>query len=158
MTYVKTDGEIVVQFPFTVGQLKAENPYVGFPRELPADVLAQYNVFAVSFEAAPVIDDRTQSRNPSAEPTRAVDGSWALGWVVTDKSPEEIAFYDDAKSKSIRLQRNRLLSETDWIVIMHTELGTNIPAVWELYRQALRDITSQGGFPYTVEWPTKPGE
>jgi len=39
---------------------------------------------------------------------------------------------------------------------MHTEKGTNIPAEWELYRQALRDITGQAGFPHQVEWPVKP--
>jgi len=48
------------------------------------------------------------------------------------------------------------LAETDWIVIMHTEKGTNIPAAWEIYRQSLRDITSQPGFPHTINWPTKP--
>ena len=73
------------------------------------------------------------------------------GFVRVPKSAEELA----AEARS---ERNRLLSETDWVVIMHTEQGTNIPAVWELYRQALRDITSQGEFPYTIEWPTKPGE
>jgi hypothetical protein len=154
MTYVKADGDIVVQFPFTTGQLKAENPHTGFPRELPADVLAQYNVFAVSLEAAPAIDDRTQSRNLADAPTRAVDGSWALGWVVTDKSPEELAAYDDAKGRSVRLQRNRLLAETDWMALSDNTMTPE----WASYRQALRDITSQGGFPYTIEWPTKPGE
>lgn len=36
------------------------------------------------------------------------------------------------------------------------ERNENIPAEWEVYRQALRDITAQTGFPFTVEWPAKP--
>jgi hypothetical protein len=55
-----------------------------------------------------------------------------------------------------RSLRNNLLVETDWIVIKSYERGQNIPAEWELYRQALRDITEQTGFPYEVTWPTKP--
>lgn len=56
----------------------------------------------------------------------------------------------------VRERRDTLLAECDWIVIKHTETGTNIPADWEIYRQALRDIPEQGGFPNSVTWPTKP--
>lgn len=56
----------------------------------------------------------------------------------------------------VRSKRNVLLQETDWIVIKSYERGQNIPAEWELYRQALRDITTQAGFPYSVVWPIKP--
>lgn len=63
----------------------------------------------------------------------------------------------DAEAASgVRQVRDRFLSECDWVVIMHTEKGTNIPAQWELYRQSLRDITAQEGFPHNVTWPTKP--
>lgn len=60
------------------------------------------------------------------------------------------------KATRVRSQRDALLQETDWIVIKSYERGEHIPAEWELYRQALRDITTQAGFPYEVTWPTKP--
>ena len=51
-----------------------------------------------------------------------------------------------------RQARNQLLSETDWCansdVIMSDDMTT--------YRQALRDITGQDGFPDNITWPTKP--
>ena len=62
----------------------------------------------------------------------------------------------DREAANIRSRRDGLLQETDWIVIKSYERGENIPAAWELYRQSLRDITSQAGFPYEVTWPTKP--
>jgi hypothetical protein len=62
----------------------------------------------------------------------------------------------DREAESIRSRRDSLLKDSDWVVIMHTEKGTNIPMEWEVYRQALRDITGQAGFPYEVTWPTKP--
>ena len=51
-----------------------------------------------------------------------------------------------------RKERNLLLAETDWCansdVIMSDDMTT--------YRQALRDITDQSGFPTNITWPTKP--
>lgn len=57
---------------------------------------------------------------------------------------------------TVRDQRDKLLSECDWIVIKAKETSTNVPAAWKTYRQALRDISSQEGFPNTITWPTKP--
>jgi len=54
-------------------------------------------------------------------------------------------------------QRQRLLEETDWTdtVSAQIRLGS-MYEVWQAYRQALRDITSQAGYPTAVEWPTRP--
>lgn len=59
-------------------------------------------------------------------------------------------------AEQIRMQRDTLLAATDWVVVYHTEKGTNIPLEWEVYRQALRDIPEQEGFPGNVTWPAKP--
>ena len=52
----------------------------------------------------------------------------------------------------IRSQRNALLAETDWWAVSDrtmTQAETD-------YRQALRDVPAQAGFPDNVTWPTKP--
>ena len=59
-------------------------------------------------------------------------------------------------SESARNQRDRFLTETDWVVVKHNELGTPIPQEWLDYRQALRDIPDQTGFPEEIEWPQEP--
>jgi hypothetical protein len=56
----------------------------------------------------------------------------------------------------LRVERNQKLAETDWVVTMHKELGTNIPAAWKTYRQALRDITDSATSLDDVTWPEKP--
>jgi len=58
--------------------------------------------------------------------------------------------------KLLREVRNTKLAETDWVVTMHKELGTNIPAAWKTYRQALRDITDTYTSLDDVVWPEKP--
>ena len=54
----------------------------------------------------------------------------------------------------IRKERNRKLSETDWIVTKLYELGDRVPIEWKEYRQRLRDITTQDI--NNITWPTKP--
>jgi len=51
----------------------------------------------------------------------------------------------------IRSQRDSLLQQSDVYA-----LADKITDGWTTYRQALRDIPSQAGFPFSVTWPTKP--
>jgi len=85
------------------------------------------------------------------------NGAWNQMWIVADATAEEIANRHEQQSQLVRNRRNELLAESDWVVIFHTEKGTNIPLEWELYRQALRDITDHASFPYLQEadWPMK---
>jgi hypothetical protein len=58
--------------------------------------------------------------------------------------------------EQLRAERDRRLAETDWIITMHKEKGTNIPAAWKTYRQALRDLPANTEDPANPVWPTKP--
>ena len=62
----------------------------------------------------------------------------------------------EVAEKGVRAKRRALLTETDWVVPFYLERGLVVPQEWQGYRQALRDLTTQEGFPYSVEWPTKP--
>jgi len=59
-------------------------------------------------------------------------------------------------AKEARAKRDRLLADSDWVTIRATDTGTAVPTEWQTYRQALRDITEQTGFPENIEWPSKP--
>ena len=67
------------------------------------------------------------------------------------RNAEYAAGADDRASEEVRTKRDLLLAETDWHgmsdVTMSTEMAT--------YRQALRDISTQAGFPNEINWPTK---
>jgi len=101
-----------------------------------------------------------------------IDGKWytkyVLGPVFTDTTidgvtttaAEQEATYkatkDTEQAKSVRQTRDDKLAETDWRVIKAAETATTLNAAWATYRQALRDITSQSGFPWTITWPDAP--
>ena len=62
------------------------------------------------------------------------------------------------RTEALRVKRNQLLAETDWIVIKEREEGGSVSnfADWKTYRQALRDITNSATSLDDVTWPEKP--
>ena len=60
------------------------------------------------------------------------------------------------KLDMLRAERNKLLAQTDWEIVRHKELSTNIPTALKTYRQALRDITNTYSSLDDVVWPEKP--
>lgn len=73
---------------------------------------------------------------------------------IDELNADRTAFEQNDLPDLVRLERNKLLAETDYLALSDTTLSSDMAA----YRQALRDITSQSGFPTSVTWPTKPTE
>ena len=142
--FVKTKDGQLDRYPYTVGDLRRDNPRTSFPKNVPTDMLADYGVYPVVRAAVPQFDSLVQSLVAHAAPTEDA-GQWVLGYDVVQKT-------EDMAGDNIRRERNRLLSETDWMALSDNTMTPE----WASYRQALRDITSQEGFPYTIEWPTEP--
>lgn len=76
-------------------------------------------------------------------------------------TPEEEAEWDAIEAAwaagagdRARLDRNRLLTETDWSQTVDTPQP--IKDKYAAYRQALRDVPQQPGFPNNIQWPVKP--
>ena len=65
---------------------------------------------------------------------------------------EYAAGANDRAAAQVRKERDEKLSSTDWRASNDLTLSTE----WATYRQALRDIPSQAGFPNTITWPTEP--
>jgi hypothetical protein len=87
---------------------------------------------------------------------------------IVNKSEKPDWFYDyDYQTHSwvvnetklilqIMQQRNSLLIGSDWTQIPNGPLTIETQEQWAVYRQQLRDITSQSGYPFNVVWPTQP--
>lgn len=59
-------------------------------------------------------------------------------------------------AQSVRNYRDNLLSQCDWTQLPDSPLSATIKAEWATYRQALRDLPTQTGFPSNVTYPTQP--
>ena len=106
-----------------------------------------------------------------------VDGVWQTAWIekdmfepldVLDENGAEVTLTKEAQEAEyqagldrieemkVRKKRDLLLSNSDWVSVKAYENNTTTSFEWVTYRQALRDITEQDGFPYNVTWPEKP--
>ena len=151
--YVKATNGSVDQYPYTVAQLRRDNPNTSFPKRIPEATLASWNVYPVIKNDAPSYTERTQKIERESTPTLS-DDSWSIGWTVTNKTAEEIQEYDDDIARSNRAKRNNLLSETDIYGLSDMTMTSEMTT----YRQALRDITDHDNWPNLSDsdWPTKP--
>ena len=66
------------------------------------------------------------------------------------------AEYDTVLAASARQKRDRLIAATDYLVTPDYPISDDRLAKVKIYRQALRDIPEQAGFPRTITWPEKP--
>ena len=154
----RTTGEVKSQ-----GEWRSLNKNVSFPKVWTQDTLDALQLDPV-FEAPQPTAGQYQTvvRNGV---TQDAKGNWVQAWSVQDmfaddedstKAEKEAAYQatlDNAAANSVRDQRNRLLAESDWTQVLDAPIDQ---AAWATYRQALRDITAQEGFPHNVTWPTKP--
>ena len=100
-----------------------------------------------------------------------IEGKWytkyILGPVFTDTTDEdgvtttaadnEAAYKarkDAERATSVRATRDTKLAESDWTQARDVTLAND--ADWQTYRQALRDVPTQAGFPWSVTWPEQP--
>ena len=64
--------------------------------------------------------------------------------------------YDTVLAASARQKRDRLIAATDYLVTPDYPIESDRLAKVKIYRQALRDIPEQAGYPRTLTWPEKP--
>ena len=149
--YVKAINESIERFPFSIAELRASIPNVSLPRKITVEFLAGYNVFPVAVEEKPTTDRfsyTVQKQIPSYE-----NGSWVIKWDVLQKTEDQLAKDTERQKNEVREMRNDFLSNSDWTQISDAPVDKS---AWETYRQALRDVPTQVGFPWEVNWPTQP--
>jgi type VI protein secretion system component VasA len=153
--YVLTKDGSPVQFPYSVQQLFQDNPHTSFPLHPTEQTLTSYGVFPV-YEVEVQYDTYTQEATVTSCAFNAMTDRWETVYTIRDLTAEELQEGEAIQASSIRAERDRLLLETDWVIVKSMETSAPVPAEWLSYRRALRDITLQEGFPPSVTWPVKP--
>jgi hypothetical protein len=82
-----------------------------------------------------------------------IDGQWFTKWKIVDFDDAVKAVVDEQQAKSVRTTRDEKLKDSDWTQVADAPVDKT---VWATYRQELRDLTKQSGFPWEVTWPTQP--
>lgn len=108
------------------------------------------------YEMVEVLEDRYRV-NGSAELPFTVIGEGTVDDVVEGDfpAPSNIPTEEQTadQAQAIRDQRLTKLRDSDWTQVLDAPVDQT---AWASYRQSLRDVTKQTGFPWTVEWPVSP--
>ena len=150
--YVLASNQTVEKFPYSIDGLKTDHPNTSFPANPSLETLASYNVFpvvstSVDFDAA------TQVAMQEGCIYSVVYERWETSWTVRNMAAEETQQRDSEEASEVRTARNKKLADSDWTQIADSPADK---AAWATYRQSLRNVPSQAGFPWTIEWPTQP--
>jgi len=151
MNYIKIKNNHEYSYPYSIYDLKMENKNVSFPENIDDNLLLQYNVFPV-FDL-PYNEDYT--KNYIEGKPVLVNNKYYQNWIITEASSEEIENRINIKWSAIRNQRNIYLQECDWTQLPDSPLSNSKKIEWSIYRQQLRDVTSQQD-PFNIVWPIKP--
>ena len=161
-----TSGEVVSEQGF-----RALFPNTSMPQQLSEAIINEFGG-SVVFEG-PQATGGTVYQTSVYGGIEQVNGKWFTKYnlgpaffdtedkdgVVTTAAQNEAdykAAKDAEQAKNVRASRDSKLAESDWRVIKAVEMSTALPAEWATYRQALRDVTAQAGFPWTITWPDAP--
>ena len=159
---VRSSGELKSQ-----GEIRKLNPNVSLPKVWNENVYEALGIDPVLETPKPdTTGDYKVVVRDGAE--QDANSNWVQKWVeqdmfadttedgvTTTKAEHEAAYQarlDADKAKSIRSERDQKLKDTDWMGMSDVTMSDD----WATYRQALRDIPAQEGFPNTITWPTEP--
>jgi len=142
----------IAKYPIDIIDLQKKFPHTSFSVPLDSEQLSSYGVVEVREISAPQIDNVTEKITETTPVL--VQGIWTQQWIVEPLPEEEKQQNIEGQKISVRSERNKLLAESDWTQSRDVNLLNDLE--WKEYRQELRNITLQDGFPWVIEWPTKP--
>lgn len=159
---IQSTGEVKTQ-----GEVRRMHSNTSLPRVWDANVCTELGIDPVLAAPKPEVTGYTQAIRNGA--TQDANGNWVTAWSVVDmfadttdedgvtttKAEHEAAHtakLDATAAANVRTTRDAKLAETDWTGMSDVTMAAEMTT----YRQALRDITAQEGFPNEVTWPVKP--
>ena len=150
--YLKVSGSTIT-YPYSVQNLKNENPNTSFPTIIADSLLESFNIYKVETKSSGYDSDDTKD---VTEVTPTLSGSvYVQTYNITDADEETINKRREIKWSEVRSNRDSLLSECDWTQFNDSPISGSTLTDWQTYRQSLRDITNQST-PYDITWPNKP--
>jgi hypothetical protein len=145
MYRVRQDGSLKTQ-----GEIRSMYPNTSFPKTWTPELVDELGLDPVFEVAQPEIARYQIAYKNGVE---QVDGKWMWKWSLSQMDDEAKAAKDEDQAQFVRDDRNKRLSDTDWTQVADAPVDKQ---AWAEYRQALRNVPDQAGFPWDVQWPEMP--
>jgi hypothetical protein len=147
MWYVQAQGDTFIRHIFDAEPTQWDADNYCYARRLTDEQVAHFGVHKKQIVTPPYHDPATQLLEEG--PAVLVDGVWTQNYIVSDLGADASAEKVHAQWIVVRAERNKLLADCDWTQLPDASADA---AAWAVYRQALRDITSQAN-PFNIVWP-----
>ena len=144
MYRVRSTGEVKSQ-----GEVRSLYPNTSFPSQWSVELVEELGLDSVFETPAPTV---TRYQTTYKDGVEQVANKWVWKWSVSEMDDTAKAAKDAEAAKAVRSSRDAKLAETDWTALSDVTMSPEMAA----YRQALRDVPSQAGFPHEITWPNKP--
>ena len=148
--YIQADGDTFVRHIHDVEPTRWDDDNFCRVVKLTPEQLVQFGVHKLKLITPPYYDPATQKREHG--PALLIDGVWTQNYIVSELPTEEATTKADEQWGRIRIERNAKLIASDWTQLPDASADS---ATWAMYRQALRDITTQSN-PFSIVWPESP--
>ena len=152
MWYVQTQGDTFIRHIFDVEPTQWDADNYCYARRLTEEQVERFGVHKKQIVTPPYHEPATQSLEEG--PAVLVNGVWTQNYIVSDLSADASAAKVGAQWNVVRAERNKLLADCDWTQLPDAPVDA---AAWAVYRQALRDVTTQAN-PFAIVWPQGPSQ
>ena len=146
--YARIENGVAVEFPLFEGDLANRFPDLLFPMDTHNTPIPEGYVRVVGVSMPFDLANTYEIAMPTIQ-----NGEWTMNWTATPRSDAEKAAILKDVEQRVRNDRNERLAKCDWTQLVDSPVNA---APWATYRQVLRDVTSQSGFPWEVVWPNPP--
>jgi hypothetical protein len=151
--YVQANGDTFVRHIHDVEPTRWDEDNFCRVAKLTPEQIEHFGVHQLKLVTPPYYDPATQTREHGD--AVLIDGVWTQNYIVSELDPELAAAKAEAQWAVVRTERKKLIANTDWTQLPDAALSNTQTAEWALYRQALRDITTQSD-PFNINWPVSP--
>ena len=163
----RTTGVVITEDEF-----RRDNRNTSFPPQLTAEIID-------SFGYDPVLEGPQATTVPPYQYSQRdgvveINGQWFTHYIagpvfhdytddkgVVHTAAEQYEGYcfakDAEQGKVVRADRNKRLADCDWTQLADSPLDPDAEGAWQLYRETLRMVPQQPGFPWEINWPPIPG-
>lgn len=146
--YIPEDFPLPSTFP-RLGSIEAEELTYTREVEVQREVTKTREIPYLDLDGKPMTEEYKEMETVTEEQTYTMMTVTAMTEGTLPDMTEELA-------AEVRAQRDKLLAETDWTQVLDAPISAESREAFRAYRQALRDITEQEGFPTDVVWPEMP--
>lgn len=139
------ENTVTGEYGLTLDDIRRALPHISIP---------DHTTEIGDFVAYASVIRPTPEWNQDVKESKPVNGQQT--WVVTVAEPDELQRRLSVKAEQVRADRGPMLRRSDWTQLPDISLDPAKQQEWREYRQALRDVPNQPGFPWTVIWPVLP--